>query len=107
MNRLEYLTQEELKDLQEATLHILDKIRFVWTHRLTLKILTDAGCHVEGKLSPQGTHLWQLRCDCPGPARNSTDARDNLLDWGKSVDLLSYKDEGHSFSKIEMYLIQK
>ena len=48
MNRLEYLTQEELKGLHEATLRILDEIGFVWTHEPTLKILTDAGCRVEG-----------------------------------------------------------
>jgi trimethylamine--corrinoid protein Co-methyltransferase len=48
MNRLEYLTQEELKDLHEATLRILEEIGFVWTHQPTLKILTDAGCWVEG-----------------------------------------------------------
>lgn len=60
MNRLEYLTQEELKDLHEATVQIM-----------------------EGRLSPQGTRLRQLKCDCPGPARNSIDARDKLLVWGK------------------------
>ena len=48
MNRLEYLTQDELKGLHAATLRILDEIGFVWTHAPSLKILTDAGCRVDG-----------------------------------------------------------
>jgi hypothetical protein len=60
MNRLEYLTQEELKDLHEVTLQIMER-----------------------RLSPQCARLWHLRCDCPGPARNSIEARDKLLVLGK------------------------
>ncbi len=35
------------------------------------------------------------------PASESIDARDKLLELGKDVELLLYKDEGHSFLKIE------
>jgi len=35
------------------------------------------------------------------PASDSLDARDKLVELGKDVELLLYKDEGHSFLKIE------
>ncbi|MBI5354554.1 MAG: S9 family peptidase [Chloroflexi bacterium] len=35
------------------------------------------------------------------PASDSLDARDKLVQLGKEVELLLYKDEGHSFLKIE------
>jgi dipeptidyl aminopeptidase/acylaminoacyl peptidase len=35
------------------------------------------------------------------PASDSIDARDKLLELGKEVDLLLYKDEGHTFLNIE------
>ena len=35
------------------------------------------------------------------PASESIDARDKLIELGKEVELLLYKDEGHSFLKIE------
>jgi trimethylamine--corrinoid protein Co-methyltransferase len=48
MNRLEFLSQEQVKDIHEATLHILNDIGFVWTHKPSLNILTGAGCRVQG-----------------------------------------------------------
>ncbi len=38
------------------------------------------------------------------PAIDSIDARDKLVELGKEVELLLYKDEGHSFLKIENIL---
>ncbi len=38
------------------------------------------------------------------PASDSIDARDKLVELGKAVDLLLYKDEGHSFLKMENIL---
>ena len=35
------------------------------------------------------------------PASESMDARDKLIELGKQVELLLYKDEGHSFLDIE------
>jgi trimethylamine--corrinoid protein Co-methyltransferase len=48
MNRLEFLSQEQVKEIHEATLKILNEIGFVWTHKKSLDILTGAGCRVEG-----------------------------------------------------------
>ena len=35
------------------------------------------------------------------PASDSIDAHDKLIELGKEVELLLYKEEGHSFLKIE------
>jgi dipeptidyl aminopeptidase/acylaminoacyl peptidase len=35
------------------------------------------------------------------PASDSIDARDKLVELGREVELLLYKDEGHSFLNIE------
>jgi len=35
------------------------------------------------------------------PASDSMDARDKLVELGKEVDFLLYKNEGHTFLKIE------
>ena len=35
------------------------------------------------------------------PASDSIDARDKLVELGKEVDLLLYKDEGHAFLDVE------
>ena len=35
------------------------------------------------------------------PASDSIDTHDKLVELGKSVDFLLYKDEGHAFLKIE------
>jgi dipeptidyl aminopeptidase/acylaminoacyl peptidase len=38
------------------------------------------------------------------PAGDSLDAHDKLVSLGKNVELLLYKDEGHSFLKIDNVL---
>ncbi|MEW6405111.1 MAG: trimethylamine methyltransferase family protein [Chloroflexota bacterium] len=48
MNRLEFLSQEEVKCIHEETLQILTEVGFVWTHKPSLDILTGAGCRVQG-----------------------------------------------------------
>jgi dipeptidyl aminopeptidase/acylaminoacyl peptidase len=35
------------------------------------------------------------------PASDTIEARDKLVELGKEVEFLLYKDEGHSFLKIE------
>ncbi len=48
MERLKFLSDEEVKTMHEATLHIMSEVGIVWTHKPSLDILTDAGCTVNG-----------------------------------------------------------
>jgi trimethylamine--corrinoid protein Co-methyltransferase len=48
LNRLEFLSQEEVKCIHEESLQILNEVGFVWTHKPSLDILTGAGCRVQG-----------------------------------------------------------
>ena len=46
MDRLKFLSEEDIKAMHEATLQIMNEVGFFWTHRESLNILTDAGCTV-------------------------------------------------------------
>lgn len=48
MDRLKFLNDGEIKAMHEATLRVLSEVGFVWTHKPTLNILTDAGCKIKG-----------------------------------------------------------
>ncbi len=47
MAYLKFLSDEEVKTMHEATLHIMSEVGFVWTHKPSLDILTDAGCSIK------------------------------------------------------------
>jgi trimethylamine--corrinoid protein Co-methyltransferase len=48
MDRLNFLSQDEIKAIHNTTLRILSEIGFMWTHKPSLDILTDAGCTIKG-----------------------------------------------------------
>jgi trimethylamine--corrinoid protein Co-methyltransferase len=48
MERLKFLSDEEVKTMHEATLRIMSEVGIIWTHKPSLDILTDAGCTVNG-----------------------------------------------------------
>ena len=48
MERLKFLSDEDVKSMHEATLQILSEVGVIWTHRPSLDILTDAGCTIQG-----------------------------------------------------------
>ena len=48
MDRLNFLSQEEVKSIHDTTLRILSEVGFVWTHKESLEILTGAGCTIKG-----------------------------------------------------------
>lgn len=48
MDRLNFLSQDEVKGIHNATLRILNEVGYVWTHKESLEILTGAGCKVKG-----------------------------------------------------------
>jgi trimethylamine--corrinoid protein Co-methyltransferase len=48
MDRLNFLSQEEVKAIHETTLYILCEVGYVWTHKASLDILTGAGCKIKG-----------------------------------------------------------
>lgn len=48
MDRLNFLSQDEVKGIHHATLRILNEVGYVWTHKESLEILTGAGCKVKG-----------------------------------------------------------
>ena len=47
MERLKFLSDEDVKAMHEATLQILSEVGVIWTHKPSLDILTDAGCTVK------------------------------------------------------------
>ena len=47
MAYLKFLSDEEVKTMHEATLHIMSEVGFVWTHKPSLDILTEAGCSIK------------------------------------------------------------
>ena len=47
MAYLKFLSDEEIKTMHEATLHIMSEVGFVWTHKPSLDILTEAGCSIK------------------------------------------------------------
>src|SRR5688572_32290717 len=48
MERLKFLSDEEVNGMHEATLHIMNEVGIIWTHKPSLDILTDAGCTING-----------------------------------------------------------
>lgn len=48
MERLKFLSDEDVKSMHEATLKILGEIGVIWTHQPSLEILQDAGCTMNG-----------------------------------------------------------
>ncbi|MEW6287458.1 MAG: trimethylamine methyltransferase family protein, partial [Chloroflexota bacterium] len=48
MERLKFLSAEEIQAMHEATLRVLNEVGVIWTHKPTLDILTDAGCTLKG-----------------------------------------------------------
>src|SRR5215208_494266 len=47
MERLKFLSDEDIKAMHEATLQVLSEVGIIWTHKPSLEILTDAGCTVK------------------------------------------------------------
>ena len=47
MEPLKFLSNDDIKAMHEATLKIMDEVGFVWTHKESLEILTDAGCTIK------------------------------------------------------------
>jgi trimethylamine--corrinoid protein Co-methyltransferase len=48
MDRLKFLSDEDVKAMHEATLKILHEVGVIWTHKPSLDILLDAGCTMNG-----------------------------------------------------------
>jgi trimethylamine--corrinoid protein Co-methyltransferase len=48
MERLKFLSDEDIQSMHEATLQVLNEVGIIWTHRPSLAILTDAGCTIKG-----------------------------------------------------------
>ena len=44
MEPLKFLSDDDIKAMHEATLRIMNEVGFIWTHKESLQILTDAGC---------------------------------------------------------------
>jgi trimethylamine--corrinoid protein Co-methyltransferase len=47
MEKLKFLSDDEIKTMHEATLHIMAEIGIIWTHKPSLDILTGAGCTIK------------------------------------------------------------
>lgn len=48
MEPLKFLSDEDVIAMHEATLHIMQEVGIIWTHKPSLDILTDAGCTIKG-----------------------------------------------------------
>lgn len=48
MEKLKFISDEEIVAIHNTTLRILSEIGFVWTHKPSLDILTSAGCTIKG-----------------------------------------------------------
>ena len=48
MERLKFLSDEEVKAMHEATLHIMSEVGLIWSHKPSLDILLGAGCTLKG-----------------------------------------------------------
>ena len=48
MDRLNFLSQDDVKGIHNAALRILNEVGYMWTHKESLEILTGAGCRVKG-----------------------------------------------------------
>lgn len=48
MERLKFLSDEDVKSMHEATLQVLSEVGIIWTHKPSLDILLDVGCTTNG-----------------------------------------------------------
>jgi trimethylamine---corrinoid protein Co-methyltransferase len=48
MEPLKFLSDDDVKAMHEATLHIMSEIGIIWTHKPSLDILTGADCTIKG-----------------------------------------------------------
>lgn len=48
MERLKFLSDDDVRLMHEGTLQVLEEVGVIWTHRPSLDILMDAGCTVKG-----------------------------------------------------------
>ncbi len=48
MERLKFLSDNEVQAMHEATLHIMNEVGIIWTHKPSLDILLGAGCTLKG-----------------------------------------------------------
>src|SRR5512145_880987 len=48
MERLKFLSDEDIQAMHAATLQILSEVGVIWTHKPSLDILTDSGCTIKG-----------------------------------------------------------
>jgi trimethylamine--corrinoid protein Co-methyltransferase len=44
MEQLKFLSDDDVQAMHEATLRIMSEVGFIWTHKESIQILTDAGC---------------------------------------------------------------
>lgn len=47
MEPLKFLSDDDVKAMHDATLQIMSEVGFIWTHKESLQILTDAGCTIK------------------------------------------------------------
>jgi trimethylamine--corrinoid protein Co-methyltransferase len=47
MEPLKFLSDDDVKTMHEATLQVMNEVGFIWTHKESLDILTDAGCTIK------------------------------------------------------------
>src|SRR5215208_3507633 len=47
MERLKFLSDEDIKAMHEATLQVMSEVGIIWTHKPSLDILIEAGCTVK------------------------------------------------------------
>src|SRR5215510_4429848 len=48
MERLKFLSDEDIKAMHEATLQVMSEVGVIWTHKPSLEILMEAGCTFQG-----------------------------------------------------------
>src|SRR5512138_988193 len=48
MERLRFLSNEDIQSMHEATLQVLSEVGVIWTHKPSVKFLLDAGCTMNG-----------------------------------------------------------
>jgi len=90
-----YKSREDLQHWNIENMGDPEENKELWNARSPYFFLDKVNAPVQlicGGLDP--------RC----PSIDSIDARDKLVELGKAVELLLYKDEGHSFLKIENIL---
>jgi trimethylamine--corrinoid protein Co-methyltransferase len=48
MERLKFLSDDDVHAMHEATLQVMNEVGVIWTHKPSLDILLDAGCTING-----------------------------------------------------------